>query len=198
MSNWYITPSNDDLQHHGILGMHWGVRRYQNKDGSYTSAGKKRYGIEGERSTKQLSDAMTDYTTAKEIAKYNHDYYYKRLNKGFSSKILNSKLGKKTKKEYEGYIEKYKDVMSKADEQIEKFRKEAENKGYKITEKQVLKNVNTGADYAMLAASLALNAITIPTSGIVYIPIGQMLALGKALTFEGNKVIVNNEETKNN
>lgn len=31
------------LAHHGIKGMHWGVRRFQNNDGSYTAAGKKRY-----------------------------------------------------------------------------------------------------------------------------------------------------------
>ena len=31
------------LCHHGIPGMHWGVRRYQNADGSLTSAGKRRY-----------------------------------------------------------------------------------------------------------------------------------------------------------
>lgn len=36
----------DSLQHHGILGMHWGVRRYRNKDGSLTAAGKRRYGSE--------------------------------------------------------------------------------------------------------------------------------------------------------
>lgn len=32
----------DYLQHHGIKGMHWGIRRFQNKDGTSTSAGKAR------------------------------------------------------------------------------------------------------------------------------------------------------------
>lgn len=37
-----IRPSYSDvLTHHGIKGMHWGIRRYQNSDGSYTSRGKK-------------------------------------------------------------------------------------------------------------------------------------------------------------
>ena len=31
------------LQHHGVKGMKWGVRRYQNKVGTLTNAGKKRY-----------------------------------------------------------------------------------------------------------------------------------------------------------
>lgn len=34
---------SNTLQHHGILGMKWGVRRYQRKDGTLTNAGKKRY-----------------------------------------------------------------------------------------------------------------------------------------------------------
>lgn len=33
------------LAHHGVKGQKWGVRRYQNADGSYTAAGRERYGV---------------------------------------------------------------------------------------------------------------------------------------------------------
>ena len=32
-----------ELCHHGIKGQKWGIRRYQYADGTYTTAGKKRY-----------------------------------------------------------------------------------------------------------------------------------------------------------
>lgn len=43
----------DELYHHGIKGQRWGVRRFQNEDGSLTPAGEKRYGVDGDDSPKQ-------------------------------------------------------------------------------------------------------------------------------------------------
>ena len=70
----------NELYHHGIKGMHWGVRRYQNPDGTYTSAGKARYGNSSSGSSRAtstknrkqfISDAKNALTskTAKKIYK---------------------------------------------------------------------------------------------------------------------------------
>ena len=42
-TNYISLISKDALTHYGILGMKWGVRRYQKEDGSLTSKGKDRY-----------------------------------------------------------------------------------------------------------------------------------------------------------
>lgn len=55
----YYVVSNDYLAHHGILGQKWGVRRYQNPDGSLTAAGRKKIASAW---TKQYKDDPQGYT----------------------------------------------------------------------------------------------------------------------------------------
>lgn len=44
--------ANNELTHWGIKGMKWGVRRFQNRDGSLTSEGRKRYGDDDDSGSK--------------------------------------------------------------------------------------------------------------------------------------------------
>lgn len=56
------------LVHHGIQGQRWGVRRYQNADGSLTLAGRARYGIRGRNKTpEQLRSMITADLEKKKI-----------------------------------------------------------------------------------------------------------------------------------
>jgi len=57
--------SEKELKHFGILGMKWGIRRYQNPDGTLTAEGRERYGVKTAAETKRLS-----YSRQYETLKY--------------------------------------------------------------------------------------------------------------------------------
>ena len=74
----YYVVNPDELYHHGIKGQHWGVRRFQNEDGSLKSAGKARYGSADyyqQKSEKHIAKIATSKT---------------RLGKNFHNLMANS------------------------------------------------------------------------------------------------------------
>lgn len=61
-----ICNLGETITHHGIKGMKWGVRRYQNPDGSLTAEGKKRYGTRFQTAQKHVKSRLSNkYTKLK-------------------------------------------------------------------------------------------------------------------------------------
>ena len=115
----------DELTHHGVKGQRWGVRRYQNKDGSLTPAGKKRYGVDAistDGSAKKAYDnAKTRLTEAAINKKEANAVYSQTINDSFK---LGNQFGVK-KKIYDKKIVETAEASKKADDEYKKVSKEA-------------------------------------------------------------------------
>lgn len=91
------------LVHHGILGMHWGIRRYQNKDGTLTAAGKKHYSTGG----KSDGRAGVSREDVKKMSDAELDRAINRLKKEAEYMKLFSKESEEKASKGESYVKKF-------------------------------------------------------------------------------------------
>lgn len=77
---WQYQQTNE-LYHHGILNQKWGLRRFQNKDGSLTPAGKERYNKNsGKDSNTKLSKKQNSKKSIKDYSNEELNAMTNRLN----------------------------------------------------------------------------------------------------------------------
>ena len=160
----------DELYHHGIKGMKWGVRRFQRKDGSLTSAGKKRYlddpsvknsKAKMDAARKKQRAANADYTNASNKASFvPTKSNMQEANKAYARKIKadseyrRSKFDYSTDKEAARLRESGKEIKNKSKHRL-KLEEQYKKMGLTDEQAQAAANKRIRTE-KILAASAAL------------------------------------------
>lgn len=115
--NTTIKEKDNALSHHGILGQKWGVRRFQNADGTLTAKGRERISKKYQKLSSKASLQVN--TTANYVKAYNKAA--DKMNNGLTDKYnkdYEKKLGKNAKNHDYGSDEKYNKGYEKLFEKV--------------------------------------------------------------------------------
>lgn len=134
---------NDELYHHGIRGQKWGIRKYQNPDGTLTEEGKARYGYGGTANVRQRAKFLN------------------KLDQKIAHNLVKMDQAKKPTK-----FHKYGDYINKTRESVKSILDGAEKEGMKIKQTKTLRTTTTGKTLVkgVLAAAATTALIDLATT----------------------------------
>lgn len=187
MSQYYaVAYSGEYLEHFGVKGQKWGVRRYQNEDGTLTDAGRARYARAEEKGLhvlykKRLNDL--DKNRAEHLRDIDDREPERRAYERKASKAKTDEkhdewqrkadeIGSKTAKNIEN--------IKKIDAEVNRIIKKAKDEGYDVKSKAIMRNTVRGASIAtkILASAVALPITAQFGHPFLLVPIGDKWAPG--------------------
>lgn len=158
----YIAITTDDyLEHYGILGQKWGVRRYQNADGSLTEAGKKKLRINESNYERRYDQAISrqERRNSKLQKKLDNEYDEEKAKKLKDQLEFGKRYIEFNKDIKKLELKKLKDVYNNPDERTKEFIKEGKENSIRLLSSL---GVTLGSMGLMAAGVLPFAAIAIP------------------------------------